>query len=928
MLSPGRATILLVEDERGVARLEQLRLERAGHTVLTATSAEEALQHVSRGGIELIVLDQGLQAGVSGLEFLRQIKAAGHNVPAILVTGLQQESLLVEALRAGVRDFVPKTVHFLNHLEPVVTRVLQQVRTEHALAETRIVAREHEVRRWELEHEIAQRKRVENALREAEEYLRLMVESVTDFAIFTVDPDGRIARWNSGAARLFGYSEQEILGQDLARLFTPEDQAGGIPEQELATAAAKGRSSDERWHARKDGSRFFASGVLTPMFDEDNRLRGYIKIARDITERKAAEEAVRDAAVRLKAIVESAVDGIITIDDQGRVESMNHAAERIFGYQHEEVVGRNMAMLISEPANDGDAPANDLWVGLRTALGASREIQGRRKDGITFPMDLAVSETRLGLRRIFTGIIRDMTEPRKAAEERTRLVIELEAERALLNSLLDNAPVGFGFFDRELRYLRVNPALAEINGLPIEAHLGRTLSEILPSIAREVRGPLGKVLETGQSIVNMEVTGETPKRPGEKRSWLCNFYPVETADGTMLGAGAVVTDIDERKRMEEALKDADRRKDQFLAMLAHELRNPLAPISNAVQIMRVEGLRGPSLEWSIEVIEDQVKQLTRMVDDLLDVSRITRGTVDLQKELIELSEIIDLAVEASRPLIEGFKHHLSVTLPDHSVVLEVDPRRLAQVLSNLLNNAAKYTPEGGDIAVTATVSDDTVAIRVRDNGIGIAPDLLPKVFDLFVQADQALSRSRGGLGIGLTLVKSLVELHHGRVTAKSSEPGKGSEFTVELPVAAEARAASTGSGKSEDFDHWLPRRRILVVDDNLRNATSLEVLLRALGQEVHTAHDGLTAIEMARTLHPELVLLDIGLPVVDGYEVARRCRNEPGLKGMILVAITGYGKEEDRRRSRTAGFNAHLVKPVNMDDLRRLLNAHGAMSGL
>jgi PAS domain S-box-containing protein len=793
MVSPARATILLVEDERGVARLEQLRLERAGYAVVTATSAEEALEHVSRGGIELIVLDQGLQAGASGLEFLRQIRAAGHNVPAILVTGLQQESLLVEALRAGVRDFVPKTVHFLNHLEPVVTRVLQQVRTERELAESRILARENEARRWELEREVAQRKRIESALREAEEYLRLMVESVTDFAICTVDPDGRIARWNSGAARLFGYSEQEILGQELARLFTPEDRAGGIPALELATAASTGRSSDERWHIRKDGSRFFASGVLTPMFDEDNRLRGYIKIARD------------------------------------------------------------------------------------------------------------------------------MTESQKAAEERARLVVELEAERALLNSLLDNAPVGFGFFDRALRYLRVNPALAEKSGLPIEAHLGRTLSEVVPAIAREFQEPIRHVLETGESIVNMEVTGESPGQAGQKRHWLCNFYPVKTPAGTMLGAGAVVTDIDERKRMEEALKDADLRKDQFLAMLAHELRNPLAPISNAVQIMRVGGPGGPSLEWSIEVIEDQVKHLTRMVDDLLDVSRITRGKVDLQKELIELSEVIDLAVEASRPLIEGYKHHLSVILPDHSVVLEVDPPRLVQVLANLLNNAAKYTPEGGEIAVTATTSDDTVSIRVRDNGIGIAPDLLPRVFDLFVQADQTLSRSRGGLGIGLTLVKSVVELHNGRVSAKSSEPGKGSEFTVELPVASRALVRAPEGGKFSDREIRLPRRRILVVDDNLRNATSLEVLLRALGQDVHTAHDGLTAVEMARTLHPELVLLDIGLPVLDGFEVARRCRNEPGLEHMILVAMTGYGKAEDRRRSQSAGFNAHLVKPVNMEDLRHLL---------
>jgi two-component system, chemotaxis family, CheB/CheR fusion protein len=264
-----------------------------------------------------------------------------------------------------------------------------------------------------------------------------------------------------------------------------------------------------------------------------------------------------------------------------------------------------------------------------------------------------------------------------------------------------------------------------------------------------------------------------------------------------------------------------------------------------------------------------------------------------------------------------------VTLPEHPVLLEVDPPRLAQVFSNLLNNAAKYTPEGGEISLTAKQSGQKVTISVRDNGIGIAAELLPKVFDMFVQADQTLSRSRGGLGIGLTLVRSLVELHDGRVTARSSEPGKGSEFTIELPVASRTPTPSPEAARADDRDLRLPRRRILVVDDNLSNATSLEVLLRALGQEVHSAHDGRTALEMARRLHPEVLLLDIGLPVMDGYEVARLCRKDPGLEHMTLVAMTGYGKDEDRHRSQQAGFNAHLVKPVNLEDLRQLLNEPG-----
>ncbi len=922
-----RATILLVEDDPGVARLEQLRLERAGYAVVTAATAAEGLEQIAKGEIELIILDQRLNSGTSGLEFFRQVKEAGHNVPAILVTGLNDENLLVEALRAGVRDFVPKTPNFLNHLEPIVSRVLDQVRTERELAESRIVTREHEARRRDLEHEIGHRKRVEQALREAEEYLRLMVESVKDFAIFTIDPQGRIVSWNPGAERLFGYPEPEILGQHLDTLFTPEDRAGGVPEREIATAIAKGRASDERWHQCKDGGRFFASGVVTPIFDEDNKLRGFTKIARDITERKQAEEAVREAAVRLKAIVETAVDGIITIDEQGIVESMNSAAERIFGYTHDEIVGQNIATLMSEPERDEHSHHLDeyLRTGRQKILGTIREVRGRRKDGSLFPMELAVSETRLGVRRIFTGIVRDITEFKKAIEERLQLLNELEGERALLNSLLDNAPVGFGFFDHELRYLRLNPAMAEMNGVPINAHIGRSLVEVLPNLSPEVAESFRQVLQSGQSIVNKEVVGEAPRGPGEQRYWLCNFYPVKLPDGTMLGAGVVVADIDDRKRMEEALKDADLRKDQFLAMLAHELRNPLAPISNAVQIMQLEGPNGRNFRWSTEVIEDQIKHMTRMVDDLLDVSRITRGKVDLQKETISLADVVELAAEASRPLIEDYRHQLTIELPAEPVLLEVDPARLAQVLSNLLNNAAKYTEEGGQISLTAEQLGKDIIIRVRDTGIGIAPDILPKIFDLFTQADRTLSRSRGGLGIGLTLVRSLVELHDGRVTAHSKGLGQGSEFVVRLPVATGYRA---GPHRSTAADHLanakLPSRRILVVDDKQSNAQSLEVLLRDLGQEVYTAYDGIAALELARQHLPDVVLLDIGLPLMDGYEVARLCREERELRGMVLVAMTGYGQDSDRRLSQEAGFDAHLVKPVKLQDLVLLLTQTGS----
>jgi PAS domain S-box-containing protein len=801
MSSLSGTTILLVEDDSGVARLEQIRLERAGYRVVTALTAEEGLDRVSEGRISLIILDQKLRSGASGLEFFRQVKDRGYNLPAILVTAASNDDLLVEALRAGVRDFVPKTESFLNHLEPAVTRVLDQARIERELAESRLIAREHQVRSRELEHEIARRKRVEEALRDAEHDLRLMVESVTDFAIFTVDRQARVISWNPGAEQLFGYTEHEILGQELGLLFCPEDRAAKIPETEIAVAAAKGRSSDERWHMRKDGSRFFASGALMPILDEKNQLRGFTKIARDITERKQAEEAVREAAVRLKAIVDTAVDGIITIDEHGTVESINPAAERIFGYPRADVVGRNVAMLMTE--GDREHHASSIENYLRgeppKIAGTIREVVGRRHDGTTFPMELSVGESRLGDRKIFTGIVRDITAYKKAARERTQLLAELEAERALL-------------------------------------------------------------------------------------------------------------------------KEADQRKDQFLAVLAHELRNPLAPISNAAQIMKVDGLRGANFRWSLDVIESQVKQMTHLIDDLLDVSRITRGKIVLQKAPVALGEVVDLAIEATRPLLQECRHHLTVELPPTPVQLDVDAARLAQVLSNLINNAAKYTDPEGEIHLAVDILGPEIEIRVRDNGIGIAPELLPKIFDMFVQADQSPSRARGGLGIGLTLVRSLVEQHGGRVFARSDGPSQGSEFVIRLPFDPNLHQENPSSlTASDEAVTPVPPHRVLIVDDNRNHAISLGALLRSLGQEVLVAYEGHTAVELASAHRPDLMLVDIGLPGIDGYEVARRCKATKGLEQTILVAMTGYGKDEDRRRSREAGFDVHFVKPIVLEELRHFL---------
>jgi signal transduction histidine kinase/ActR/RegA family two-component response regulator len=367
-----------------------------------------------------------------------------------------------------------------------------------------------------------------------------------------------------------------------------------------------------------------------------------------------------------------------------------------------------------------------------------------------------------------------------------------------------------------------------------------------------------------------------------------------------------------------ALREADHRKNEFLAILAHELRNPLSPIRNAVQILEHCGRTQSELQWVREVIDRQVHQMSRMVDDLLDVSRITRGKVKLNKEHVDVSRVVDRAVEMVRPFVDARKHELAVALPAGPIWLEADQTRLTQILVNLLNNAAKYMDEGGKIGVIVDRQGDDVVVRVRDTGIGIPADLLPHVFDPFVQEDRSADRAHGGLGIGLTLVRSLVELHGGRVQAESAGRGHGSEFVLRLPilqdppspVAQERPHVNRANGGG---------RRILVVDDNVDGANSLSLLLRVLGHQVDTAYDGATALEVARGCAPDVVLLDIGLPRMDGLEVARRLRDELGLARTLLIAMTGYGHDEDRRRSQEAGFNAHLVKPVDLDELRALL---------
>jgi PAS domain S-box-containing protein len=554
------------------------------------------------------------------------------------------------------------------------------------------------------EGEREQRLQVEESLRQSEQIFRLLIDGVTDYAIFMLDPGGHVATWNLGAARIKGYAAGEVIGRHLSLFYREEDVRRGWPEHELEVAAAEGRFEDEGWRVRKDGSLFWANVVITAMY-EGGRLYGFSKVTRDLTERRRAEEEVQRS--------------------------------------------------------------------------------------------------------------RDQLE--KRVEERTAELLQRSAE--------------------------------------IE-----------------------------------QLVGE--------------------------------------------LEEADRRKNEFLATLAHELRNPLAPIRHAVQLLRLalDGqLAQPPLQQQLDqppvqqqalgLIERQVGQMVRLIDDLLDVSRITKNKLQLRKERVELAAAIRSALETSRPLIDKAGHELTVLLPPEPVYLDADLTRLAQVFTNLLNNSTKYTESGGRIRLTAETRDGEVVVSVRDTGVGITAEHLPHLFEMFSQAAPALERSGGGLGIGLALARGVVELHGGSIAAQSEGLGRGSELIVRLPVAAapaELPQQPQPAGTSEEPRPG-PGYRILIADDNRDSADSLSLLLKLTGYEVWTARDGLEAVEAALTHDPDVVLLDIGMPKLNGYEAARRIRQQPRGERMLLVAITGWGQEDDKQRAREAGFDHHMTKPVNLADLKNVI---------
>ena len=641
------------------------------------------------------------------------------------------------------------------------------------------------------------------------------------------------------------------------------------------------------------------------------------------TARKRAERIAHEARVRLDASLEAAEVGTWQFDVVQNVVRADANLVRMFGVTPADAAGGSLdAYTRAVHPDDRGRVAEAIQKALEAGDGYEVEYRLAAPGGVVhwvIARGRVVRDT-IGRAIQLPGVVVDITQ-RKLVEDQLR---ESEARRRLA---LDSAELGSWHVDPVTNHLESDERFRTIfHGSPEPLTYDQAFAAIHPADRQRVREAVAAATRPDDPAAYAEEYRVV--HPDGTSVWVlgqgrANFEDAG-AGRRLVSFDGTVADVSERRRMENDLRqlaadlsEADRRKDVFLATLAHELRNPLAPLRNAVQVLRLAGDRADAVGPVVGLMERQLGQMVRLVDDLLDVSRISRGTLDLRTNRVDLAAVIESAVETSRPLIDLMGHELAVTLPDPPVVVEADPTRLAQVFMNLLNNAAKYSERAGRIWLVADRRDGGVVVSVRDTGVGIPADKLGGVFDLFSQVDGTSTLSQGGLGIGLSLVKRLVEMHGGEIEARSAGPGRGSEFVVRLPVVADP---STPRPAVSDKPAAVTSLRILVVDDNRDGADSLAMMLGMFGGDTRTAYDGLAGVDAAEQFRPDVALFDIGLPKLNGYEACRRIRQQTWGKGVVLIAVTGWGQDEDRRRSHDAGFDHHLVKPVDPQNLMELLS--------
>ncbi len=750
------------------------------------------------------------------------------------------------------------------------------------------------------------------------EWLQITLASIAD-AVITTDPDGLVISLNPAAARLTAWSMDEALGRPLREVFRLVQEASwktdDLPIAKVVGGGEAILSNDEAVLIARDATARSVEHIAAPIRDPGGKIKGVVIIFRDVTERHRALQAQRESEERFRQLADHINDVFWIYEfETARVAYVSPAYAAIWGRSCRSLYERPMSYL--EALSPADRERAMLAHRSReSGKATAEEYMIMRPDGTTrwiWDRGFPIADESGRVVRV-AGIAEDITE-RKRVEEAFR-----EGEERF-RTLADATPVliwGSGT-DKLCNYF--NKRWFDFTGRSADEEMGVGWTQgVHPDDRDRCLQTYHRAFDARQPFT-MEY--RLKRHDGDFRWVIDTGVPRFTPDGTFYGYIGSCIDINDRKRVEEELRQSDRRKEEFLAVLSHELRNPLAPIQTAVDLLEHNGTINAGSQRQLAMIKRQVGNLKRLVDDLLDISRISRGKIELRKEIVELAAVVGQAVEAVQPLFDDHEQELHVSIPDQPILVEADVTRLEQILLNLLINTSRYTPRGGRIWLDVEPLENEVFIRVRDTGIGIEPDLLPKVFDLFSQGERSAGRSREGGGIGLSLARNLVELHGGTITAHSQGAHRGSEFVVKFPIAARASAESeqTRQVSQPDSSEVLPRRRILIVDDNVQAADGLGILLSEfLGQEVRVVYSGEAALDLAGSFRPQVILLDLEMPGMDGYAVASRLREQSEFSDAVIVAVTGWGYEEYRRRSREIGFDLHLVKPVTVREVKAML---------
>jgi PAS domain S-box-containing protein len=800
-------------------------------------------------------------------------------------------------------------------------------------AESIRIARQRAERELLVAKEALERKTEE--LQQQREWFQVTLSSIGD-AVITTDIQGKVTYLNPVAESMTGWTSAQAMGESLERVFhIINEYTRQTVENPISKVLQTGRVVGLANHTAlidKVGRLIPIEDSAAPIRDLHENVVGAVMVFHDVSDRRRAEEARRATEERLRATFDQAAVGIVVADLNSQVLEANQRFCDLLGYSLDDLQRLTFAKITDpEDFSETQAQTQALIAGQIPNCAFERRYLRRDGSAIWGRTTLTLLKEVSGEPQRFIGVIEDITDRKQTEQALNHALAEEEKVRSALVAIVESSADAIISKTLEGVIATWNHGAERIFGYTAEEVVGRPITLLFPPDRIDEESAILHKLRLGERIDHYETV--RVRKDGTLIDVSLTVSPIKDPSGSVTGASKIARDITQRKRMEAALReevairgraeaalrDADRRKDEFLATLAHELRNPLAPIRQAALLFKAPAATEAQKRWSSDVISRQVQHMSLLLEDLLDISRITRGTLELRTEMVDLAEIVQAAAEAARPTIDAKRHDFSIELPAEPVHFVADPLRLAQVLSNLLTNAAKYTEAQGQLRLRASCAAETVTFSVADNGIGLPPDALTSIFEMFSQLPASRGHSEGGLGVGLALVKGLTELHGGEIEARSAGLGRGSEFIVRLPL----RRTSISQQKqaSDSLAAQPVSRRVLIADDNHDAGDSLAMLLRMDGHEVTVVHNGREALAAFSAVQPQVALLDIGMPELSGYEVARRVRQGSLGRAVTLIAVTGWGQDRDKADALAAGFNHHFTKPVETDRLRALLRS-------